>query len=66
MAKKQMYAIGILLKDSKIKYVTSIAEHNWARWEDGKEAKLFSKEMALDMCKGICLEWYFCNSYLTA
>ena len=52
MAKRQMYAIGILQRDSKIKYVTGIQERNWAKWEDGKEAMYFSKEMALDMCKG--------------
>lgn len=52
MAKKQMYAIGILFKDNTIKYVTGIGERNWAKWESGKEAMEFSKEMALDMCKG--------------
>ena len=52
MAKRQMYAIGILLRGGKIKYVTSVGEHHTAKWEAGKEAKYFSKEMAMDMCKG--------------
>jgi hypothetical protein len=53
MAKKrQMYVIGVLLRNGRIKYVTSIAEHHWARYESGKEAMLFTKETALDMCKG--------------
>lgn len=52
MAKRQMYAIGILQRENKIKYVTSVEEHHTARWEDGKEAKLFSKEIAVDMCQG--------------
>ena len=52
MAKRQMYAIGILQRENKIKYVTSIEEHRMARWDDGKEAMLFSKEMSTDMCQG--------------
>lgn len=52
MAKKQMYAIGILLSNGRIKYVTSVEGHNWAKWESGKEAMLFNKDWALDMCKG--------------
>ena len=47
----QLYAIGILMQGGKIKYVTS-TEQKWARWESGKEAMVFSKDMALDMCKG--------------
>ena len=52
MAKQQLYAIGILHNNGKIKYVTSLGEHHTAHWESGKEAKYFSKSMVLDICRG--------------
>ena len=50
--KRDEYAVGILHRDSKIKYVTSVGEHHTAKWESGKEAITFSKEYAIDMCRG--------------
>lgn len=50
--KKDEYAIGILNRGGTIKYVTSIGEHSTARWESGKDAITFSKEFAVDMCRG--------------
>ena len=50
--KKELYAIGILFQGGKIKYVTSVEGHNWAKWEDGKEAMLFDKNWAVEMCRG--------------
>lgn len=50
--KKEEYVIGILFKEGKIRYVTSIESHHTARWEAGKEAITFSKEYAVEMCKG--------------
>ena len=52
MAKQQLYAIGILKTGNMIKYVTEIGEHHTAKWQDGKEAKYFSKAFVLDVCQG--------------
>lgn len=52
MAKKPMYAIGVIRGLNTIKFVTRIGDHHTAYWEDGKEAMYFTKEFALDVCKG--------------
>lgn len=52
MAKRTEYAVGILRPNGKIKFVTGLGEHHVAYWEDGKDALYFSKDFALDMCKG--------------
>lgn len=60
MARKaDEYVVGILFAyedRTEIKYVTSIdIETKYARWEDGKEAKIFSKDWAKDLAWALCL-----------
>lgn len=54
MARKneELYVVGVLMRDGKIKFVTSTDEHHTAYWKDGEEAMLFSKSWAKDMCIG--------------
>ena len=53
MARKtELYAIGIIMQDNRMLYVTSTGEKHTARWEDGKDAMLFTKDIAKDMCQG--------------
>ena len=63
MARKaEQYVIGILssYKDrTEIKYVTSVqTEPKVSHWEDGKEAKTFSKDYAKDLAFGLCVNGY--------
>lgn len=59
MAKRDEYVVGILFAyedRTEIKYVTSIdMETKYAHWEDGKEAKIFSKDWAKDLAWALCL-----------
>lgn len=60
MAKKQEeYVVGILFayaNRTEIKYVTSIdTETKYAKWEDGKAAKIFSKDWVKDLAWALCL-----------
>ena len=60
MARKaEEYVVGILFAyedRTEIKYVTSIdTQTKVAHWEDGKEAKIFSKDWAKDLAWALCL-----------
>lgn len=59
MAKRDEYVVGILFAyedRTEIKYVTSIDMHTkYAKWEAGKEAKIFSKDWAKDLSWALCL-----------
>ena len=59
---KEEYVIGILssYKDrTEIKYVTSVqTEPKVAKWDDGKEAMVFSKDYAKDLAFGLCVNGY--------
>ena len=60
MAKKaEQYVVGILFPtktETTIKYVTSIqTEPKVAKWDDGKEAMIFSKDYAKDLAFGLCV-----------
>lgn len=59
---KEEYVIGILssYKDrTEIKYVTSVqTEPKVAKWDDGKEAMVFSKDYARDLAFGLCVNGY--------
>lgn len=59
---KEEYVVGILssYKDrTEIKYVTSVqAEPKVAKWDDGKEAMIFSKDYARDLAFGLCVNGY--------
>ena len=63
MAKKaEQYVVGILFPtktETTIKYVTSIqTEPKVAKWDDGKEAMIFSKDYANDLAFGLCMNGY--------
>ena len=63
MAKKaEQYVVGILFPtktETTIKYVTSIqTEPKVAKWDDGKEAMIFSKNYAKDLAFGLCMNGY--------
>lgn len=57
--KSDEYVVGILFAyedRTEIKYVTEIdMETKYAKWEDGKEAKIFSKDWAKDLAWALCL-----------
>ena len=59
---KEEYVVGILssYKDrTEIKYVTSVqTEPKVAKWDDGKEAMIFSKDYANDLAFGLCMNGY--------
>lgn len=60
MARKaEEYVVGILFgyeDRTEIKYVTEIdMQTKVAHWEDGKEAKIFSKDWAKDLAWALCL-----------
>ena len=60
MARKaEEYVVGILFAyedRTEIKYVTSIdTQTRVARWELGKEAKIFSKDWAKDLAWALCI-----------
>ena len=60
MARKaEEYVVGILFAyedRTEIKYVTEIdMETKYAKWEAGKEAKIFSKDWAKDLAWALCL-----------
>lgn len=56
MARKaDEYVVGILGEYKGIRtieYVTKVGDSHTAYWQKGKEAKVFSKAYAIDMCKG--------------
>lgn len=56
------YVIGILFptdNETTIKYVTEVqTDPKVAKWEDGKEAKTFSKDYANDLVFGLCMNGY--------
>lgn len=56
------YVIGILFptdNETTIKYVTEVqTDPKVAKWEDGKEAKTFSKDYANDLVFGLCTNGY--------
>ena len=60
--KAEQYVIGILSSyedRTEIKYVTSVqTEPKVAKWDDGKEAKTFSKDYAKDLAFGLCVNGY--------
>ena len=60
--KAEQYVIGVLssYKDrTEIKYVTSVqTEPKVAKWDEGKEAKTFSKDYAKDLAFGLCVNGY--------
>ena len=63
MARKaEQYVIGILLSyedRTEIKYVTNVqTEPKVAKWDDGKEAMIFSKNYAKDLAFGLCMNGY--------
>ena len=63
MARKaEQYVIGILSSyedRTEIKYVTSVqTEPKVAKWDDGKEAMVFSKDYAKDLAFGLCINGY--------
>lgn len=63
MARKaDEYVVGILFAyedKTEIKYVTEInIETKVAHWEDGKEAKIFSKDWAKDLAWALCVNGY--------
>ena len=57
--KSEEYVVGILFTyedRTEVKYVTSIdTQTKVAYWEDGKEAKIFSKDWAKDLAWALCL-----------
>ena len=63
MAKKaEQYVVGILFPtktETTIKYVTGVqTEPKVAKWDDGKEAMIFSKNYAKDLAFGLCMNGY--------
>ena len=56
------YVVGILFptnNETTIKYVTEVqTEPKVAKWDDGKEAKTFSKDYANDLVFGLCTNGY--------
>lgn len=56
------YVIGVLFptdNETTIKYVTEVqTDPKVAKWEDGKEAKTFSKDYANDLVFGLCMNGY--------
>ena len=60
--KAEQYVIGILSPtqtETTIKYVTSVqTEPKVAKWEDGKDAMIFSKDYAKDLAFGLCMNGY--------
>ena len=60
--KSEQYVIGILSSyedRTEIKYITSVqTEPKIAKWDDGKEAKTFSKDYAKDLAFGLCVNGY--------
>ena len=59
---KEEYVVGILFPtktQTTIKYVTSVqTEPKVAKWDDGKEAMMFSKDYAKDLAFGLCVNGY--------
>ena len=59
---KEEYVVGILSSyedRTEIKYVTSVqTEPQVAKWDDGKEAMIFSKDYANDLAFGLCMNGY--------
>lgn len=59
---KEEYVVGILSSyedRTEIKYVTSVqTEPKVAKWDDGKEAMIFSKDYANDLAFGLCINGY--------
>ena len=59
---KEEYVVGILSSyedRTEIKYVTSVqTEPKVAKWEDGKDAMIFSKDYAKDLAFGLCVNGY--------
>lgn len=57
--KSEEYVVGILFAyedRTEIKYVTKVDNANkMSYWEDGKEAKIFSKDWAKDLAWALCL-----------
>lgn len=59
---KEEYVVGILFptdNETTIKYVTEVqTDPKVAKWDDGKEAKTFSKDYANDLVFGLCMNGY--------
>ena len=59
---KEEYVVGIVSSyedRTEIKYVTSVqTEPKVAKWDDGKEAMIFSKDYANDLVFGLCMNGY--------
>ena len=59
---KEEYVVGILFPtktQTTIKYVTGVqTEPKVAKWDDGKEAMVFSKDYAKDLAFGLCINGY--------
>ena len=59
---KEEYVVGVLFPtntQTTIKYVTSVqTEPKVAKWNDGKEAMIFSKDYANDLVFGLCMNGY--------
>ena len=57
--KSEEYVVGILFAyedRTEVKYVTEIdMQTKYAKWEAGKEAKIFSKDWAKDLAWALCL-----------
>lgn len=66
----EQYVVGILFytKDIiKIKFVTSVNNHpKIAKWEDDKEAMVFSKQYATDLAFGLCVNGHIAIPMLKA
>ena len=71
MAKKvDNYVVGILSQyedRTEIKYVTNV-EYNpkVAKWEDNEEAMIFSKDYAVDLAFGLCVNGHIAIPMLKA
>ena len=62
MAKRDEYVVGMLFAyedRTEIKYVTEIdTQTKYAKWEDGKEAIILSKDYAKDVAWALCINGY--------
>lgn len=63
MARKaEQYVVGILFStksETTIKYITSVQnEPKIAKWDDGEDAIIFSKDYAKDLAWGLCVNGY--------
>lgn len=71
MARKaDEYVVGILFAyedRTEIKYITGIdTQTKVAHWEEGKEAKIFSKDWAKDLAWALCVNGYIAIPILKA